>query len=52
VTDLSLRLADFNADKKTPLQLSTQLVEVQTELEFTVSFGEWKVGEEIEVVVQ
>ncbi|KAA6348599.1 hypothetical protein EZS27_003928 [termite gut metagenome] len=52
VTDLSLRLADFNADKKTPLLLSTQLVEVQTELEFMVSFGEWKVGEEIEVVVR
>ncbi|KAA6350155.1 hypothetical protein EZS27_002421 [termite gut metagenome] len=52
VTDLSLRLADFNADKKTPLLLSTQLVEVQTELGFTVSFGEWKVGEEIEVVVR
>jgi hypothetical protein len=50
--DISYLLADFNSDKKTPLLLSTQIVENQSEeLGFTVSFGEWDTKHDIMVVI-
>jgi hypothetical protein len=49
--NISYLLADFNADKKAPLLLSTQIVENQTELGLTIAFGEWKKSQDIMVIV-
>jgi hypothetical protein len=51
-SDLSERLTGFNENKKTPLTLSAQIVEIQTPMGgFTVSFSDWKESEEEIVVV-
>ncbi|KAA6347204.1 hypothetical protein EZS27_005309 [termite gut metagenome] len=51
-SDLSERLVGFNEDKKTPLTLSAQIVEIQTPIGgFTASFSDWIEGEE-EIVVE
>jgi hypothetical protein len=42
LADISLRLAGFNTDKKTPLRLSMRIMENRDESGFTTVFSEWE----------